>query len=335
VSILRSVLATVVLMLTAATALRGATQVTQESLADGVKQQAGTPRNPALAETCPVTKLPSQPFVPPSPYPVELGAGQFWFGTKKVWTNLPIEGTWKGLRQKIFWWHEGYDWRGENPPQLTVTGRRLDGKVPLLEPVHANAGWTNDVNHPFMVVAFDVPTFGCWEITGDYKGDRLTFVVWVGSILASRPSASQPSDCSAQDLLGVLKADDPVYDDALELANTLDAHGIPVKCVLQSKMIREFEGQKGAALYRTNRGDFEALFLPKERVFAVRPSERREDGRYLYYFEGAPSPSSPHALNSSRRTYFAQHSNQFFITWEPQLAASLDKTLNSHSGPGG
>ena len=93
-------------------------------------------------------------------------------------------------------------------------------------------------------------------------------------------------------------------------------------------MIREFEGQKGAALYRTSRGDFEALFLPRERVFAVRPTERQEDGRYLYYFDGTPSPSSPQPLNSARPTYFAQHSNQLFVTWEPLLAASLDQTLN-------
>jgi hypothetical protein len=327
-SIQRSVLATALLLLGVAPDPAGTTQVAQESPADGVKQQAGMPRNPALAETCPVTKRPSEPLVPPSPYPVELGAGQFWFGTKELWTNLPIEGTWKGLPQKIFWWREGYDWRAENPPELTVTGRRLDGNAPLLVPAHANAGWTSDASHPFMVVAFDIPTFGCWEITGDYKGDRLTLVVWVGTILASRPSASGPSECSAQDLLGVLKADDPVYHDAMELAKTLDAHGLLVTCVLQSKMIREFEGQKGAALYRTSRGDFEALFLPRERVFAVRPTERQEDGRYLYYFDGTPSPSSPQPLNSARPTYFAQHSNQLFVTWEPLLAASLDKTLN-------
>ena len=124
-------LATVLLMLTAATDPSGPPQVAQESPAGATKQQTGMPRNPAPAETCPVTKLPSGPFVPPSPYQVELGAGQFWFGTKKLWTNLPIEGTWEGLRQKIFWWRDGYDWRAENPPQLTIAGRRLDGKATL------------------------------------------------------------------------------------------------------------------------------------------------------------------------------------------------------------
>ena len=193
----RSVLATALLLLGVAPDPAGTTQVAQESPADGVKQQAGMPRNPALAETCPVTKRPSEPLAPPSPYPVELGAGQFWFGTNDLWTNLPIEGTWKGLPQKIFWWREGYDWHAENPPQLTVTGRRLDGNVPLLVPAHANAGWTSDASHPFMVVAFDIPTFGCWEITGDYKGDRLTLVVWVGTIRVSRRNgAGEDLGCS-------------------------------------------------------------------------------------------------------------------------------------------
>lgn len=326
----RSVL--IIVLLTLAVNPIGRKQFAKEFPPDMLNPQSETSGHPALAGTCPVTKLPSQSFVPPSPYPIEVGAGQFWFGTRKLWTNLPIEGAWQGLSQKIFWWREGYDWRAENPPQFTVTGRRLDDNVPRLEPVHGNAGWTNDTNHPFIVVAFDVPTLGCWEITGDYKGDRLTFVVWVGTSLARIPSAIRPTECSTQDLLGVLRADDPVYNDALKLAETLDAHDLPVKCVLQSKMIREFAGQKGAALYRTNRGDFEALFLPEGQVFAVRPTERQEDGRYLYYFEGTPTASSPHPINSARRTYFVQHSNEMFITWDEQLAATLDKAINSRLG---
>jgi hypothetical protein len=30
-----------------------------------------------------------------------------------------------------------------------------------------------------MVVGIDFPTLGCWEITGHYEDDELTFVVWV------------------------------------------------------------------------------------------------------------------------------------------------------------
>jgi hypothetical protein len=30
-----------------------------------------------------------------------------------------------------------------------------------------------------LVVGINFPTLGCWEITGRYRDDTLTFVVWV------------------------------------------------------------------------------------------------------------------------------------------------------------
>jgi hypothetical protein len=161
--------------------------------------QAAVSRSPNPSDSCPVTKPSLMAFIPPSPYPTELSAGSFWFGTENLWTELPMDGTWKGLplwsaaeqaeseddsyrptasafRNKLVWWHEGYDWRTDDP--LTVTGNRLDGPAPPLRG-HANNGWTNDSHHPFMVAGIFIPTLGCWQITGDYKGDRLTFVVLV------------------------------------------------------------------------------------------------------------------------------------------------------------
>jgi len=141
-------------------------------------------------------------FTPPSPYPTEQSEGSFWFGTENLWTILPMDGTWRGLpiwnsaeiaesssargyeptdsafRNKLFWWHEGFDWRTEDVP-LKVTGRRLDAPAPPLITEHANNGWTNDSHHPFMVAGIFIPTLGCWQITGDYKGERLTYVVLV------------------------------------------------------------------------------------------------------------------------------------------------------------
>jgi hypothetical protein len=140
--------------------------------------------------------------------------------------------------------------------------------------------------------------------------------------------AGQSSDCNAREMIEALKAEDPAYPDAMELAQTLRVHGFKVKCVLASKMARQFNGQKGAALYRTSRGDFEALFLPKGQVFAVQPNERREDGMYIYSFEGTPLPFSQGWV-FSRATHFTQYANQMFLTWDEQLAAGLDKALNS------
>jgi hypothetical protein len=97
--------------------------------------------------------------------------------------------------------------------------------------------------------------------------------------------------------------------------------------VLRSKSERFFEGQLGAALYRTNRGDFEALFLTKPGTFdSVRVTERAVKGQfYRYSFEG-----SPHAGGREcRRTFFARRANRFFMTYDLRLAAGLGEVLNS------
>ena len=161
--------------------------------------QAAVGQSPNPSDSCPVTKSPLMAFIPPSPYPTEVSADSFWFGTEKLWTELLVDGTWKGLpvwtaaeqaeneddsyrptgpafRNKLVWWHEGYDWRTDDP--LTVTGKRLDAPAPPLYG-RASNGWTNDSHHPFMVAGIFIPTVGCWQITGNYKGDRLTFVVLV------------------------------------------------------------------------------------------------------------------------------------------------------------
>jgi hypothetical protein len=161
--------------------------------------QAAVGQSPNPSDSCPVTKSPLMAFIPPSPYPTEVSADSFWFGTEKLWTELLVDGTWKGLpvwtaeeqaeneddsyrptgpafRNKLVWWHEGYDWRTDDP--LTVTGKRLDAPAPPLYG-RASNGWTNDSHHPFMIAGIFIPTVGCWQITGNYKGDSLSFVVAV------------------------------------------------------------------------------------------------------------------------------------------------------------
>ena len=153
--------------------------------AGGLQSGAQTVDEPP--DSCPVTKPSQPPFLPPAPYPSD---GRVWIGSPKLWTTIPRSGTWQGLshytpedtrfRQKLFWWSKGYDWRTENPPELTITGKRLDGLVPPLSTdPHANAGWTNDRSHAFMVAGIFIPTVGCWKITGHYRGEELSYVVWV------------------------------------------------------------------------------------------------------------------------------------------------------------
>jgi hypothetical protein len=146
------------------------------------------PNTPVPPKTCPVTRGADHPYVPPAPYSAKASPGQFWFGTDSLWTALPVTGTWSGLphytpsdptfRQKLFFRRQVYDWHTELEPRLTVTGKRLDSPAPPLLSDQANNGWVKP-EQTFMVIGINFPTLGCWEITGSYREDKLTFVVWV------------------------------------------------------------------------------------------------------------------------------------------------------------
>jgi hypothetical protein len=127
------------------------------------------------------------PFVPPRPYRGETVPGGFWFGTDKLWVALPASGTWalghyrpadSAFRQKLFWYRKGYNALAEPRPKLTVTGKRIDATAPPLDVDSPNGAWTS-ANRFFMTVGLNIPTVGCWEITGKYRDDDLSFVVWV------------------------------------------------------------------------------------------------------------------------------------------------------------
>jgi len=142
--------------------------------------------------SCSVTAPPAVPFTPPRPYPGDVAADTFWLGTEKLWLELPRSGVWEGWRgpqpgrgirsapltSKMFWWSVDYDPLREGNPDLKVTGRRLDdGET---RPIFANQA-TNALGPPAtaMVTGIYLPTPGCWEITGEYKDQKLSFVVWV------------------------------------------------------------------------------------------------------------------------------------------------------------
>lgn len=142
------------------------------------------------------------------------------------------------------------------------------------------------------------------------------------------PLIANASKCDARELENPIKPVDPIYSEAMDLAEVLRDHGLTIKCVLPSKMVNSFEDQVGAALYRTNRGDFEALFLKKPATFAsVKSTEEEKNGFYFYSFEGRPLARG--GWTSSRREYFVKHTNQLLVTRQEQLAVYLDKELNS------
>lgn len=135
---------------------------------------------------CTITQSPAQPFVPPAPYPSKPTFGGFWYGTENLWTALRPDGTWEGLphneggyTQKLVWWRKGYVGTAEPEPAIKVTGRRLDAEAPPLLASSGSNAYSVDFGGWAMMVGVDVPTLGCWELTGKYGDETLSFVVQV------------------------------------------------------------------------------------------------------------------------------------------------------------
>jgi hypothetical protein len=156
------------------------------------------PEKPALTQTitpeivphdppasCPITVQQNPPFTPPAPYNSMGFDGEFWYGSSSLWTAVRENGVWEalphnpeGYTQKVFWWRDGYVWTEEPEPALTVTGERLDASAPPLHASKATNASASDIGSA-MLVGVDIPTLGCWKITGKYSNTELSFVVWV------------------------------------------------------------------------------------------------------------------------------------------------------------
>jgi len=135
------------------------------------------------AESCKSTIAPENPFVPPEPYSNAPAEGTFWYGSPAIWTALSSDGVWilprnadGTYRQKLLWWREGLDWRTEPQPNLIVVGKRLDGTAPVVAVASASSAFIT-TDRPAMMMGMDVPSAGCWEFTGYYRGHALSFVV--------------------------------------------------------------------------------------------------------------------------------------------------------------
>jgi hypothetical protein len=155
----------------------------------------------------------------------------------------------------------------------------------------------------------------------------------LGLFLLARPAAmlGQRADCTARELQAALPSDAAVYRDAVALSQTLGKNGFVVKCLLNSMSEGTFEGQTGAATFRTDRGTFEVLFLPQSKSFDhLEVIEERNGFRYSYWFKGPPQPWPANLIDSAFRIYFIRHRNLLFVVdRDAELAARLEKFARS------
>jgi hypothetical protein len=130
---------------------------------------------------CPVTQPPETAFIPPRPWPAQPpGHGRFWFGHDGLWTALPDGGSWRqlALGEKFWWWSKEFDVAEDTTPDLTVTARNLGDKTVTFQAREATNGY-HESFHWAMLMGVELPSPGCWEFSGQYKGHQLSFVLWV------------------------------------------------------------------------------------------------------------------------------------------------------------
>ena len=177
-------------------ALRSVLAIALAALTAGSQQnssQESSPSTPAVPASCPMTPRPARPFEPPAAYRTdndERPKNFFLIGSEKLWTEIGESMVWEwrphgpgheqDLTAKIFWFREDYAWPTEPIPKLRVTGKRLDGPAPrLMNPQGPATNAIIDSWRGAMLTGVWVPIPGCWEITGNYEGDKLSFNVWV------------------------------------------------------------------------------------------------------------------------------------------------------------
>jgi len=181
---------------------------------------------------CSVTLPADGSFTPPSPFPndPELwhlswglppppGSRRFWFGTERLWTVLPANGTWSnewgdpacaGYCNKMPWFALSND---EGP--LTITGKRLDGPSLSFTEFEAIDGFGRTSTGVEEVMGgIIIPASGCWQVTGHFRDQELSFTVWVAPIPQNqRPPDNPPEDARPATLGGLALPAGPVSVD--------------------------------------------------------------------------------------------------------------------------
>ena len=150
-----------------------------------------TVQRDALPANCRVTLPSDGVFEPPSPvfgWSSSRTPDQFLYGTAALWTVLPADGTLRGWgpeKPGDFAYHGKIGWYRYHAPFLedgpvSFKGKRLDGPAPTFIEAYDSTAYPGKDGSPAMIVmGMDVPVFGCWEFTGHYKDQDVTFTLWV------------------------------------------------------------------------------------------------------------------------------------------------------------
>lgn len=84
------------------------------------------------------------------------------------------------LGEKFLWWSEEFDVDEDETPDLIMTAKRLDGEASSFQTSEATNIYHESIDWA-MLSGVEMASPGCWELTGQYKGHQLSFVLWVPS----------------------------------------------------------------------------------------------------------------------------------------------------------
>ena len=154
---------------------------------------------------CHVT-LPSEAsLVPPSPathFGIAADGMVSKYRTEKLWTLLPTNGIWRGsipskpgdfaYDNKLPWFRIPFSGRDG---LLTITGKRLDGPAPSFTEIYESSAFPDGA---MIMGGVSIPMFGCWEITGHYKDQKLSFTVWVTPLPERKLPSGESSPAVSQ-----------------------------------------------------------------------------------------------------------------------------------------
>ena len=118
--------------------------------------------------------------------------------------------------------------------------------------------------------------------------------------------------------VSILRAGDPAYAEATNLASFVEERGIHIKSVHKSVMQGFFKGVWTAAFYRTDKGAFQVIFFPEpKQAEKITVKEAPEGRRFIYTFEGQPEPNPPRdTMNAGYKMYFIMSDNRMIIVDE-------------------
>jgi hypothetical protein len=152
------------------------------------------------------------------------------------------------------------------------------------------------------------------------------------------PAWAGAAGCSAREIqVASLRPTDPAASDAARLATLLSKHGFTIQCILRSKMANLFPDQKGAALFRTNYGDFEALFLAADHTFddiVITCSTEHAEGANGYTYDGyryefKDRTGKWRRLSQGRQQFFVKRGNMLLMTMYNPLVPWLERAVSS------